>query len=185
VNATSVCASGACQLLTCASGFDDCDGVPTNGCEAHTDDDASQCDSCGNACPIPANASATCTAGTCGYERDADHLDCESDGSNGCETTPAVNVTSCGACGTSCMAGGECAGGHCGRPLGTTLFAGACVAFNSDPSNCGGCDNACTSGNVCVAGVCKATCPTGSTLCAGSSVLLGVDNDHCGACDTH
>lgn len=55
-NATSACASGACQV-TCNAGFAQCDGNPANGCETSLMTDVLNCGVCGNAC-------GTCNDGT-------------------------------------------------------------------------------------------------------------------------
>jgi hypothetical protein len=34
-NANTDCASGACEILSCVSGFNDCDKNPANGCEVN------------------------------------------------------------------------------------------------------------------------------------------------------
>ncbi|MBL8603481.1 MAG: hypothetical protein JNK72_16270 [Myxococcales bacterium] len=60
-NGTSACASGMCAVAACNAGFDDCDRMPSNGCEANLSNSNSHCGACGNAC---ANG-ATCTNGNC------------------------------------------------------------------------------------------------------------------------
>ncbi len=44
----NACSAGVCEP-TCAEGFGDCDGDPSNGCEAQLDDDA-HCGSCTRPC---------------------------------------------------------------------------------------------------------------------------------------
>ncbi len=50
-NATGACASGVCTL-TCASGYGDCDGDLTNGCEVDVRRSASDCGTCGMECGL-------------------------------------------------------------------------------------------------------------------------------------
>src|SRR4051794_27188408 len=42
-NATAACGESACKVVACANGFDDCDGVATNGCEANLNNDVLNC----------------------------------------------------------------------------------------------------------------------------------------------
>lgn len=60
-HATASCEASACVLTGCMAGFDDCDGDPSNGCEADLTQPAT-CGGCGNACRPPTRA---CCAGTC------------------------------------------------------------------------------------------------------------------------
>jgi hypothetical protein len=50
--------AGACVPGTCAAGFGDCDGDPTNGCEARLAVDGNPCGMCGrrwiNSCTLNA-----------------------------------------------------------------------------------------------------------------------------------
>ncbi|MBI2388508.1 MAG: hypothetical protein HYV09_02725 [Deltaproteobacteria bacterium] len=57
-NAMMVCAAPACYAI-CKTGFADCDGVSTNGCEANLATDANHCGVCGSRC------GGVCTGGTC------------------------------------------------------------------------------------------------------------------------
>jgi hypothetical protein len=63
--------NGTCDnacALTCASGFGNCNNDVSDGCEVHTAQDVGNCGSCGNICPLPAQAlTKTCSASTCGF----------------------------------------------------------------------------------------------------------------------
>jgi hypothetical protein len=59
-------AYGPCTMTGCNAGFDDCDGVSTNGCEVGLQNDGSNCGACGHACPGVANGIGSCTLGACG-----------------------------------------------------------------------------------------------------------------------
>jgi alpha-tubulin suppressor-like RCC1 family protein len=48
-------------VASCASGFDDCDGIYANGCEADLSSDAMNCGACGTAC----GPGGSCAAGSC------------------------------------------------------------------------------------------------------------------------
>ena len=82
-NALASC-SDRC-IMTCDSGFADCDGSTVTGCEAQLATSTSHCGRCGNACTF-ANAAAMCTAGTCGMGTcNVGFADCDGRASNGCE----------------------------------------------------------------------------------------------------
>jgi hypothetical protein len=48
-NATSVCANSQCTFV-CNSGYQNCDGNATNGCEIHLTNDNQNCGNCGHVC---------------------------------------------------------------------------------------------------------------------------------------
>ncbi len=45
------CAGGSCTVVSCASGFANCDGTAGNGCETNLTSDANHCGGCGVRCP--------------------------------------------------------------------------------------------------------------------------------------
>lgn len=60
-HATAVtCSVGACEATACASGWGDCDGDSTNGCETDLDTTPYDCGNCGTDCN-----GAGCNGGTC------------------------------------------------------------------------------------------------------------------------
>jgi hypothetical protein len=61
VNGAAACASGACALASCTTGFADCDRDPSDGCEINKLTDAANCGACGFSCAL----GETCSAGTC------------------------------------------------------------------------------------------------------------------------
>ncbi len=61
-NGVAGCASGACTLAACNTGFGNCDGNAANGCETNTGTSVTNCGVCGNSCQF-ANAAASCVAG--------------------------------------------------------------------------------------------------------------------------
>ncbi len=58
-HAAATCSAGRCARGACDEGYGDCDGNPSNGCEAPLATDARNCGRCANACPT------TCSAGAC------------------------------------------------------------------------------------------------------------------------
>lgn len=64
-NVVEPCATGKCEVGTCASPWEDCDGVVPNGCEANLLTDAANCGMCGKTCSgaAPSCANGACIAG--------------------------------------------------------------------------------------------------------------------------
>jgi hypothetical protein len=90
-NGTPACHSSVCSI-TCDTGFDNCNHLPADGCEANLNTDANNCGVCGNACTF-AGGTGTCTGGHCVLTGCAPgHVDLDHDPSNGCEY--ACTVTS-------------------------------------------------------------------------------------------
>ncbi len=62
--------------------------LPTGSSSVDTLTDLANCGECGNACPIPVNADATCRQGVCGRTPcKAGFFDLDGDSTNGCEST--------------------------------------------------------------------------------------------------
>jgi hypothetical protein len=127
-NATSTCSGGTCGVV-CDPGFADCDGDPSNGCEANLQGDASNCGTCGHACSGDKPA---CASGTCGCAPppDASYLDsCSNCSQSG-------DVITCECCLT--LGAGSCLGPRqidvCTCPSGTPGIANCNTNLT-----CGGC----------------------------------------------
>jgi hypothetical protein len=192
-NGTPVCSAGMCGLGACAAGFGNCDNNAANGCETALGTSLDHCGRCDNACPLRANGSATCAAGTCGVSCNAGFSNCDSDATNGCEVDTRTSMMHCGACGAMCPARANaspaCASGTCGVTCNAGF--GNC---DSDPSNgcevdtrtsgqhCGACGTVCGAGRSCVAGVCTVVCTGGQTNCSDVCVDTATSETHCGAC---
>jgi hypothetical protein len=132
--------AGACDYASCTSGFSDCDGNRTNGCERVWSGS-----SCGASCTDCATTlqhatGSSCTAGgTCNYTTCmAGFDDCDGDRSNGCET--AVNTaTRCGSCGNDCT-DQNVVGGTCSGALMCVITACAVGRANCDGLTTNGCE---------------------------------------------
>ena len=115
-NATTDCdhRTGMCFIVACSPGFADCDGKVANGCEVNLNTDASNCGGCGRACPAaPANGTAVCTNGVCGFVCIAGFSKC-----NGACKALTTDVANCGSCGHVCPTpqgtSATCNNGTCG-----------------------------------------------------------------------
>ncbi len=196
-HAAPTCAAGACALA-CDTGFADCDGLASNGCELDVRADVSNCGACGNACTDGrACVSGACTAMACVAGR----ANCDGLEANGCEVTLASSVASCGACGNACAAAHAspvCASGACAVGACDAGFAdcdrlandGCEVDLGADVSNCGACGNACSLAHaaaVCRSGACAVgTCDpdfidADGDAGNGCETSLLTDPNNCGA----
>ncbi len=202
-NASTTCSSGTCGF-TCNPGTSDCDGDPTNGCEAVLATDAAHCGTCATACPMRPGTTPTCTGGTCGFTCAPGTADCDGASGNGCEVTLATDTNHCGTCTTVCAsrpsATTTCAGGTCGFTcnLGSADCDGnpmnGCEAtLATDTNHCGTCANACPARAnatvTCSGATCGFTCNAGTADCDGDptngcEVILATDATHCGTCAT-
>jgi hypothetical protein len=105
--------SGTCNETKCATGYLDCDGKPSNGCE--TPYSVANCGGCGTACAPKNVAAAVCSPASpsCGYTTcapftsgDGTYLDCNGNTADGCEVLPS-DYSNCGMCGNNCNLGGH------------------------------------------------------------------------------
>jgi hypothetical protein len=61
LNASRACVNSLCALGACQPGFEDCDTMPNNGCEAELGNDSMNCGTCGRQC----FGNDSCTFGRC------------------------------------------------------------------------------------------------------------------------
>ncbi len=186
-NATAGCSSGACTLGVCSTGYGNCDGVASNGCETSLAINPLHCGTCANVCMIP-GATAACTAGVCTATMcmpGRGH--CNGIAADGCETDLTSSVANCGVCGNACSYPhatascnlGACALGACVSGYGNCdgVPGNGCETdLRSSLPNCGACGATCTApadGSVsCVTGTCAVTCNAGYMLTGGVCGLI-------------
>ena len=195
------CEGGECSPR-CDGGFGDCDGDPSNGCEADLRTSASDCGACGERC-APRHAEGVCDDGVCTARCDDNFDDCNGDVLDGCEADLGAAET-CGSCTNHCGENGGTA--SCGEN-GTCEIV--CDEARADCANgledgcetntavstlhCGVCDRVCPSNMgtpACRAGVCGiSTCTDPYRECdPDDAVACETDVrhnlEHCGACGT-
>jgi hypothetical protein len=61
-NGVGACLGGQCGLLSCSTGFADCNTSAVDGCEVNINTSSANCGACNKACP----ANQSCNAGACG-----------------------------------------------------------------------------------------------------------------------
>jgi hypothetical protein len=153
---------------------------------------------CPTACEN-ANGTAECSGGSCLLSCVNGYADCDSDPSNGCETSTMDDSSSCGSCQNACEnPNGEtsCGQGLC-SPTCAANFAdcdanasNGCETDMTTPTDCGGCGMRCENahgGVQCVSGSCSPTCAAGWGDCDGLAANgcetnLNRDPFHCGSC---
>lgn len=89
-NATGACDNdGKCTVGGCVTGFADCDGNDTNGCEVDYMSDLKNCGACGSVCPGPeTHAEFKCAQGLCVATCRDGYKDCNKRSADGCEIGP-------------------------------------------------------------------------------------------------
>ncbi|MDB4930677.1 MAG: Protein kinase [Myxococcaceae bacterium] len=107
-NATSACQASMCRVVTCFSGYTDCNGVAADGCEADLRTSIAHCGACGRACAAPAGGAATCSGGACGQSCPSGQSVCA-----GACTNLMTDAANCGTCGSACTATQACVAGAC------------------------------------------------------------------------
>ena len=196
--------AGKCVLQACDNGFADCDLNANNGCEIALLNDLKNCGACANACPVPANATASCSQGVCGVGSCMyGWADCNKNINDGCETS-VLTVQNCGACGNTCAQvqnavvacpNAVCAIASCNvgfADCDMKAFNGCEVPTTSDAKNCGGCGIVCADvknmagacvGSKCTTGAClKGWGDCNKNVNDGCEVDVTSDPKNCGGC---
>lgn len=169
-NGTAGCTSSSC-VLTCATGFGNCDDKASTGCEVNLGTDDKNCGVCGKAC----TTAETCLSGKC--ECKTGNLRC-----GGVCVDVTSDANNCGACAKVCATTEACSSSACVCKSGLTRcpsVGGACTDTKTDAKNCGGCGTVCPGTSTCSDGLC---CPAGQINCGGSCVDPEADPSNCGGC---
>lgn len=103
---------GAPPVEVCGEVFKDCNGDPSDSCEANVHSDANNCGDCGNVCPPAPNASPSCFVKECDFFCNAHFGDCDANPENGCEVDLTSDNKNCGLCGNDC-GDNACQNGGC------------------------------------------------------------------------
>jgi hypothetical protein len=193
-----MCALGQCTIA-CGSGFADCDGDVTNGCETDTATNTLDCGSCGTVC-VNAHGTTSCVLGGCAPACAAGYADCDGDAVNGCETSTDTDAASCGGCGVVCPAMNgvpSCSSGTCSLSCGLgfadcdgTAANGCETDLQTTPTSCGACGKICSAASgtpSCNGGVCGIGCAANFGDCDGDvsngcETSLSTSAASCGAC---
>ena len=199
-NGTGSCGTGTCVLTGCNTGFGDCDGLSSNGCETNTaggsvgpSGSILNCGSCGTSCSV-ANGTPSCTSGVCGVGGCAvNFADCNGSYSDGCETNTTISVSHCGGCGKACSATNgtpSCSASTCSIACNPgfgncdSLATNGCeVDLRTDKNNCGACMSVCATSPTVLATACvpagsSGTC-TATTCASGTYDRNKIFSDGC------
>jgi hypothetical protein len=157
----TACVAGKCSF-DCPGGLTICG---TNCVDTYHD--PAHCGGCDKPCMPPLGGEPLCLTGKCGFRCIAGVDDCNGKAEDGCETTLATAVLSCGKCGAKCppVANGEagCKDSICGVGKCTTGFEdcdkdtknGCEAEVATDNKNCGTCGKACGATENCYNGKCE------------------------------
>ncbi len=150
------CVGGNCNIVTCATGYADCNLNPNDGCETNVlGTDNANCGGCNIPC-APAHANGICQGGMCNLGACAPgYQDCDMMAGDGCEVNTDNDPNHCGSCGHACSfpnAGASCSGGTCALGACDPNFsdcdgnpANGCEAnLQTDNNHCGGCGIDCS-----------------------------------------
>jgi len=200
-HANTACDGGTCGLVSCKTGFSNCDGMDLNGCETNTSNDVQHCGTCDTACAL-AHATSGCAAGACAVDScDSGFGNCDNNPANGCEANFATDPNHCGSCAPCSFANANatCSAGTCAMGTCKPGFAdcnndpddGCEVDLKTSATSCGACGHLCASNvnsaGMCVNGACQFTCSNGYKNCDnldanGCETNTANDVANCGTC---
>lgn len=182
------CVDGYCELR-CDWLHADCNGDPTDGCEAVLGT-TEHCGGCGRRCTERGeNGQSRCEfSSTCVFRCDYGFGDCNRDTGDGCETTLISDRNNCGYCGQRCADGEACVDGECALtcPDGLTACGRECRSLNTN-TDCGACGHRCPASATCVDGECR--CAAGMIYCSAymcrfdGGACVPSSDANCSVCD--
>ena len=110
-NGSATCSAGRCGIR-CNSGFGDCNGLNSDGCEVPLNT-VGNCGGCGVGCML-SNATESCSSGSCAIGTcNVGFGDCDGADSNGCERDLMTDSSHCMTCGMACGSMQSCQAGMC------------------------------------------------------------------------
>lgn len=202
-HASARCEASQCVVDACDSGYTNCDGDDSTGCDTNTDADPRACGACTNDC-FNSTGNWTCSGGQCELSScPTGFADCDG---TGCNTNTQTSLSDCGFCDNACdpaNATGTCVAGECRVLSCDSGFAdcdnnpdnGCERNLKTDPDHCGVCGRACSSSGAtsrsCQDGSCAPTCAAGMGDCStpsapsadnGCETNLNTNPDNCGTC---
>ncbi len=198
------CVGGQCTVISCDTGFADCNALAADGCEADVSSDIQHCGDCLTICNY-SHATATCVSGQCQMGTcQSGFADCNVLDSDGCEIAVFSDAQHCGDCSTVCAydnaaascVSGACAMGACLSGFGDcdSSDANGCETdVSGDVQHCGDCATACSFANAaatCSSGACvMGACQSGFGDCDSSDANgcetdVSSDVQNCGGCTT-
>jgi hypothetical protein len=200
-HATAACTNGGCDIASCDVGWEDCDGVSSNGCEVNVLSSSANCGACGATC-TPSNATGACVKGACTVSTcSVGYQDCNAKATDGCEIKTQTDVNNCGSCGNACSTvhgSASCSAGSCGitctkgfADCDDKLSTGCETVTTNDVYNCGACGTKCSVKNgaaSCANSVCGVgSCTSGyadcdATYSNGCETNVANDPLNCNAC---
>ncbi|MEZ4221461.1 MAG: hypothetical protein R3B13_11090 [Polyangiaceae bacterium] len=178
-NATASCQAGAC-VPSCQSGFGNCDGVASNGCESAVSSVAN-CGACHRTCSTTNTMAIACSNAKCAPTCSTNFGDCTtpsaSSPDNGCETNLLTSKSHCGACGRACSGSLSCDAGACGCSTASQCEGGTGVQnATCNPDRTCSCDGkACQPGEFCIksTGINRCSCGSGAACSSGQECISG------------
>jgi hypothetical protein len=189
--ATATCASGTCQIETCAKDYDDCNTDASDGCEQSLKVPV-HCGACDAVCTVD-NATAGCSTGICEIASCNNGFDdCNESATDGCEIDLRIDPYHCDSCDNACgpydHADPICVDRNCGMQCHDDYddcnesATDGCETEIGTETDCSGCGDSCLGfpgvGSVqCQSGSCVITGCTGTLADCDGVAASGCEHD--------